>query len=64
VFNWRNALGLTVIFVAVGILYYALWTWINPTPSAVDWTGFLLLVGLGAAMGFAFVVLLRSSREL
>ncbi|MFN8620236.1 MAG: hypothetical protein U0869_05765 [Chloroflexota bacterium] len=63
-FNWRNAIGLTVIFVVVAIIYYSLWTWINPTPSAIDMTGFVMLAGLGIAMGFGFIVLLRSSRDL
>jgi len=64
VFNWRNAIGLTVIFSIVAIIYAALWQVINPTPSAIDWTGFMLLAGLGIAMGFGFIVLLKSSREL
>jgi hypothetical protein len=64
VFNWRNAIGLTVIFVAVALIYAALWQVINPTPTAIDWTGFVLLAGLGIAMGFGFIVLLRSSRDL
>ncbi len=63
-FNWRNAIGLTVIFGLVALLYAALWQFINPTPAAIDWTGFVLLVMLGVAMGFGFSVLLKSSREL
>jgi hypothetical protein len=64
VFNWRNAIGLTVIFGAVAMLYAGLWYFINPTESAIDWTGFVLLAMLGVAMGFGFIVLLKSSREL
>ena len=63
-FNWRNAIGLTVIFVVVAVIYAFLWTTWNPTPSAIDWTGFVLLAGLGVAMGFGFIVLLKSSRDL
>lgn len=63
-FNWRNALGLTVIFGAVAVIYAGLWQFINPTESAVDWTGFVLLAMLGVAMGFGFIVLLKSSRDL
>lgn len=63
-FNWRNALGLTVIFAVVAVIYMSLWQFINPTASAIDWTGFVLLAMLGVAMGFGFIVLLKSSREL
>lgn len=63
-FNWRNAIGLTVIFGIVAIVYAGLWEVINPTPTAIDWTGFMLLAGLGIAMGFGFIVLLKSSRDL
>jgi hypothetical protein len=64
VFNWRNAIGLTVIFAIVAIVYYLGWGVVNPTPSAIDWTGFTMLALLGVAMGFGFIVLLKSSREL
>ena len=63
-FNWRNALGLTVIFAVVALIYMSLWNWLNPTPTAIDWTGFVLLSMLGVAMGFGFIVLLKSSRDL
>lgn len=63
-FNWRNAIGLTVIFVLTALLYAGLWQFLNPTPSAIDWTGFVMLAMLGVAMGFGFLVLLKSSREL
>ena len=63
-FNWRNAIGLTVIFGFVAVLYAGLWQFVNPTPTAIDWTGFVLLASLGIAMGFGFIVLLKSSREL
>jgi hypothetical protein len=64
VFNWRNAIGLTVIFGVVAIVYYLGWGVIDPTPEAIDWTGFVMLALLGVAMGFGFIVLLKSSREL
>ncbi len=63
-FNWRNAIGLTVIFAVVAIVYYLGWGVVNPTPAAIDWTGFTMLALLGVAMGFGFIVLLKSSREL
>jgi hypothetical protein len=61
-FNWRNAIGLTVIFGIVGIIYW--FGWYNFFPPGTDYTGFVLLLMLGVAMGFGFIVLLRSSREL
>jgi len=63
-FNWRNALGLTVIFAIVAFVYMGLWEFINPTPTAIDWTGFVMLASLGVAMGFGFIVLLKNSHEL
>lgn len=63
-FNWRNAIGLTVIFGVVAIVYYLGWGVIDPTIAAIDWTGFTMLALLGVAMGFGFIVLLKSSREL
>ncbi len=63
-FNWRNAIGLTVIFGLVALLYAGLWQFVNPTPAALDWAGFVMLAMLGVAMGFGFIVRLKSSREL
>lgn len=63
-FNWKNAISLAVIFGVVALVYMSLWQFINPTESAVDWTGFVMLAMLGVAMGFGFIVLLKSSREL
>lgn len=63
-FNWRNALGLSVIFGVIAFIYAGLWQFLNPTPTAIDWTGFVMLAMLGVAMGFGFIVLLKSSREL
>jgi hypothetical protein len=64
VFNWRNAIGLTIIFGTVAFIYYFLWEFVDPTAATIDWTGFVLLGMLGIAMGFGFLVLLKSSREL
>ena len=62
-FKWRNALGLTVIFAIVAMVYW--FGWYNfDSPSGIDYTGVVLLGALGVAMGFGFIVLLRSSREL
>lgn len=61
-FNWRNALGL--IFGVVAVIYAGLWQFVNPTPTAINWTGFVMLAMLGVAMGFGFIVLLKSSRDL
>jgi hypothetical protein len=62
VFNWRNAIGLAVLFGVVAIIY--LFGFTNFWPSGTDYTGFVLLFMLGIAMAFGFIVLLRSSREL
>lgn len=59
--NWRLALILGVIFVAVGIVY---WFVQRYEPSTTDLEGAVLLVILGIAMAFGFTVLLRGSREL
>jgi uncharacterized BrkB/YihY/UPF0761 family membrane protein len=59
--NWRFAVILGVIFVAVGTIYW----WVQHYDLAtIDYTGAVLLVILGVAMAFGFSVLLRGSREL
>jgi hypothetical protein len=58
-FIWRNALILGGIFVVVGLLYVALQ---GGHPLALDLAGGTLLVVLGLAMAFTFLVLLRGSR--
>ena len=63
-FNWRNAIGLTVLFVTVAIVYFLGWGVIDPTFLEIDWAGFTMLALLGVAMGFGFIILLKSSREL
>ena len=61
-FVWRNALFLGIIFVVVGIIYwYVQGSDVSPTS---DRGGATMLVVLGAAMAFVFVILLRGSREL
>ena len=67
-FKWRNALGLTVIFVVVAIIYWLGFTGHFPFGDlfrgGIDYSGLTMLIALGIAMGFGFIVLLRSSREL
>lgn len=58
-FNWKGAFVLLGMFVVVGLIY-----WFVQTPTTVDRTGVTLLIILGVAMGFGFMVLLRGSREL
>jgi lipoprotein signal peptidase len=58
-FNWKGAFVLLGMFVVVGLIY-----WFVQTPTTVDRTGVTLLIILGVAMGFGFLVLLRGSREL
>jgi hypothetical protein len=58
VFIWRNALILGVGFIVVGFLYYLL----QGDGAYLDRTGATLLILLGGAMAFTFVILLRGSR--
>jgi hypothetical protein len=58
-FIWRNALILGGMFVVIGLLYLLLQQY---TPTALDQAGVVLLVVLGLAMSFTFLVLLRGSR--
>ena len=57
-FNWRNALILGSIFVAVGVSYFLL----NGHTLGLDMAGATMV--LGFAMAFVFAILLRGSREL
>ena len=59
-FIWRNAVILGLLFVAVGVGYYLL----QGSGETLDRAGATLLILLGAAMAFTFVILLRGSREL
>ena len=59
-FNWRNALVLGFMFIAVGSVYW----YLNGTGTTTDKAGATFLIVLGLAMAFTFAVLLRGSREL
>jgi hypothetical protein len=58
-FIWRNALILGGGFVVVGLLYLALQ---GDVLATLDRAGATLLIVLGLAMAFTFLVLLRGSR--
>jgi len=60
VFIWRNAIVLGAGFMAVGLLYLLL----QGGGDTLDRAGVTMLVLLGAAMMFTFVILLRGSRGL
>lgn len=59
-FVWRRALILGVGFMVVGLIYYLL----QGSGVALDRAGATLLILLGGAMSFTFIVLLRGSRGL
>jgi hypothetical protein len=59
-FKWRSALVLAAIFIGVGLLYW----FVQGSGATMDRTGVTLLIVLGVAMGFGFLVILRGSREL
>lgn len=59
-FVWRNAILVGAIFVGVGLIYL----WSQGSGSTMDRAGVTMLVILGGAMMFTFVILLRGSREL
>ena len=59
-FSWRNALILGLIFIVVGVAYFLL----NRFSTGLDMAGATMLVVLGFAMAFVFIILLRGSREL
>ena len=61
-FVWRNALILGLIFIVVGVIYYFVQG--PDTGTTSDRAGVTMLVILGGAMAFGFMVLLRGSREL
>ena len=68
-FNWRNALVLGVIFIVVGIIYFA--AQVPQLRSGddrlhqpdLDLAGVVMLSS-GVAMVFGLIVLIRGSREL
>jgi hypothetical protein len=57
----RFAVILGVVFVVVGAIY---WFVQHFDLTSIDYAGATMLVVLGVAMGFAFTILLRGSREL
>jgi hypothetical protein len=59
-FVWRNAIILGAGFVIVGLLYM----WVQGGGLTMDRAGATMLIVLGAAMMFTFVILLRGSRGL
>jgi hypothetical protein len=56
----RNALLLGALFVVIGIVYLIL----QGSGAELDRAGVTMLIALGAAMAFAFTILLRGSGEL
>ena len=61
-YHWRNAVGIAAAFIIVGLIYW--WAQGYGPISVMDLTGVTLLIATGAAMGFAFFILLRGSGEL
>ena len=59
----RAALLIGAIPIIVGIVYFALQE-LNGEPAVIDPGGALLLICLGIAMGFGFLVILRGARDL
>jgi hypothetical protein len=59
-FIWRNAIILGAIFVIVGLVYLS----VQGGGQTMDRAGVTMLVLLGGAMMFTFVILLRGSRGL
>jgi hypothetical protein len=59
-FVWRNAIILGLIFVGVGLLYW----WVQGDGKTMDRAGVTMLILLGGAMMFTFMILLRGSRSL
>ena len=59
-FVWRNALVLGAIFVVIGVAYYI----VQGSGVSLDRAGATMLIALGGAMAFVFIILLRGSRGL
>ena len=59
-FVWRNAIVIGVLFVVAGFVYLVL----QGSGEWLDRAGVTLLISLGIAMGAAFTILLRGSRDL
>ncbi len=58
----KGALFLGAIPIVIGILYWALPNIFNV--DVIDAAGATLLIALGLAMGFGFLVILRGARDL
>ena len=59
----RAVLLIGAIPIIVGIVYFALQE-LNGEQAVIDPGGALLLICLGIAMGFGFLVILRGARDL
>jgi len=59
-FVWPNAIVLGVMFAVAGVLYW----YVQGNGLDIDRAGVTMLILLGVAMSFVFIILLRGSREL
>ncbi|MDP8904423.1 MAG: hypothetical protein M3N29_03770 [Chloroflexota bacterium] len=59
-FVWRNAIVLGAGFMLVALIYW----WLQGRGPTLDHAGVTMLLVLGGAMMFTFVILLRGSRGL
>ena len=59
-YSARSALFLGALFVVIGVVYF----FVQGRGNELDLTGVTLLIAVGAAMGFTFLILLRGSGEL
>ncbi len=59
-FAWRNAIFAGIAVTVVGVAYWLL----QGHGETMDRTGATMLISLGAAMAFVFIILLRGTREL
>ena len=59
-FAWRNAIIIGIAVALAGAAYLLL----QGTGETMDRAGATMLISLGAAMAFVFVILFRGSREL
>ena len=59
-YHWRNALLLGALFIVTGAIYW----FVQGRGNELDLTGVTLLIAVGGAMAFTFVILLRGSGEL
>ena len=59
-YHWRSAVILGAIFIGLGLVYLVF----QGSGETMDRAGVTLLIVTGAAMAFAFTILLRGSGEL